>query len=63
MSEKIVTVTDRNLLFGTDWGQLLKQEFTKPYWAELQAFVEDERSRFPVYPPSEETFKAFRLTP
>jgi hypothetical protein len=27
-------------MLGTDWDPLLRQEFEKPYWAELQAFVE-----------------------
>ncbi len=56
-------VTDQNPLFGTDWGPLLRQEFTKPYWAELQAFVAEERSRFAAYPPDHKVFRAFHLTP
>lgn len=58
-----MTVTDRNPLFGTDWEPLLRQEFMKPYWVDLQAFVADERSRFVVYPPDDEVFRAFHLTP
>jgi uracil-DNA glycosylase len=55
-----MTVTTRNPLFGTDWDPLLRQEFTKPYWAELQAFIRDERS--PVCPAQDDVYKAFELT-
>lgn len=46
----------------TDWHRLLKREFEKPYWAELQSFVEEERSCYDVYPPHDEVFAALRLT-
>jgi len=55
-------VTDPNPLFGTDWETALGQEFMKPSWANLQAFVADERSRFAVYPPDERVFRALNLT-
>ncbi len=47
----------------TDWNPVLRGEFTKPYWPELQAFVAAERARYTVYPPSEEVFAALHLTP
>lgn len=47
----------------TDWNPILRGEFDKPYWAELQQFVTDERSRFEVYPPHDEVFAALHLTP
>lgn len=47
----------------TDWNPVLRGEFTKPYWPDLQAFVAAERARFTVYPPSEEVFAALHLTP
>jgi uracil-DNA glycosylase len=46
----------------TDWNPLLRGEFEKPYWVELQAFVTAERSRAPVYPPPEDVFAALHLT-
>lgn len=58
-----MTVTDWDPLRGTDWNDLLRQEFEKPYWAELQAFVEEERSSHDVYPPHDEVFAALHLTP
>ncbi len=47
----------------TDWNPLLRGEFHKPYWGELQAFVAQERSAYDVYPPPEEVFAALHLTP
>ncbi len=47
----------------TDWNPVLRAELAQPYWAELQRFVHDERSRYPVYPPHEEVFAALHLTP
>jgi uracil-DNA glycosylase len=47
----------------TDWNPILRGEFDKPYWKELQAFVADERARHPVYPPAPDVFRALHLTP
>ena len=47
----------------TDWNPLLREELAKPYWAELQAFVADERARGPVYPKPDDVFAALHLTP
>ena len=47
----------------TDWNPILRTEFEKPYWKELQDFVYGERSRVPVFPPHEEVFAALHLTP
>lgn len=46
----------------TDWNPILRAEFDKPYWSELQQFVHAERSRYPVYPPRDEVFAALHLT-
>jgi uracil-DNA glycosylase len=47
----------------TDWNPVLRGEFEKPYWNELQAFVAGERERHAVYPPSGDVFAALHLTP
>jgi uracil-DNA glycosylase len=47
----------------TDWNPILREEFAKPYWAELQEFVVAERQSATVYPPHEEVFAALHLTP
>lgn len=47
----------------TDWNPILRDEFAKPYWADLQRFVADERARATVYPPPEDVFAALHQTP
>jgi uracil-DNA glycosylase len=47
----------------TDWNPLLRGEFEKPYWRELQAFLAAERANATVYPPPDEVFTALHLTP
>jgi uracil-DNA glycosylase len=47
----------------TDWNPLLRGEFEKPYWHQLQQFVREERSHGVVYPKHEDVFAALHLTP
>ena len=47
----------------TDWNPVLRDELSKPYWTDLQAFVAEERHRRTVYPPPEDVFAALHLTP
>jgi uracil-DNA glycosylase len=47
----------------TDWNPVLRGEFAKPYWVDLQQFVATERTRATVYPPRDEVFAALHLTP
>ncbi|HEX6424126.1 MAG TPA: uracil-DNA glycosylase [Acidimicrobiales bacterium] len=47
----------------TDWNPVLRGEFAKPYWVELQQFVATERGRATVYPAHDEVFAALHLTP
>ena len=47
----------------TDWNPLLKPEFDKPYWKELQEYVYEERMHSKVFPEHNEIFAAFHLTP
>ncbi len=48
---------------ATDWNPVLRGEFTKPYWLQLQRFVAEQRSQYRVFPPDEEVFAALHLTP
>lgn len=50
------------LVAVTDWNPLLRDTFDQPYWADLQAFVADERAEGPVYPPQDQVFSALHLT-
>ena len=45
------------------WRTVLADEFSRPYYEELQAFVAQERADHPVYPPDEDVFNAFKLAP
>jgi uracil-DNA glycosylase len=45
------------------WQPLLAPELAKPYFAKLRAFVDSERASHEVYPPEDEVFTAFALTP
>jgi uracil-DNA glycosylase len=47
----------------TDWNPILRGEFDKPYWRDLQQFVAAERQRHTVYPPDADVFAALHLTP
>lgn len=47
----------------TDWNPVLRDQFTEPYWRDLEAFVTEERMRATVYPPAPEVFAALHLTP
>lgn len=45
------------------WNTVLSEEFEKPYWSELTAFVKEEYSRTPCFPKGADIFRAFDLTP
>ena len=45
------------------WKRLLADEFTKPYFKELIAFVRAERGSHVVFPPPSQVFEALKLTP
>ncbi len=40
------------------WATLLKDEFEKPYFKELQTFLEEEYNSHEIYPPMENIFNA-----
>ena len=46
-----------------DWKEGLAPEFQKAYYKKLYTFVRTEYSNHIVYPPSEDIFNAFHLTP
>lgn len=51
------------LLIENDWKEVLAQESDKEYFKELDRFVQEEYSKYTVYPPSEDIFNALKLTP
>lgn len=50
-------------LLPADWRAVLADEFDKPYFTALTAFVADERAAHAVYPPAFDVFQAFHATP
>lgn len=47
---------------ATDWNPVLRGEFAKPYWQQLQTYVAGQRARYAVFPPEDEVFAALHLT-
>lgn len=47
----------------SSWKNLLAEEFSKPYFEELAAFVKEEYQSKKVFPPPKDIFKAFDLCP
>lgn len=48
---------------GDDWKEALKEEYKKPYYKELYQRVMTEYQTRQIFPPKEELFSAFHLTP
>ena len=48
---------------NNDWLDALKGEFSKPYYRELFKKVNEEYSRYQIFPPADDIFNAFHLTP
>lgn len=45
------------------WDAVLAGELAKPYFKQLAAYVDAERREHQVFPPEDDVFNAFRLTP
>jgi uracil-DNA glycosylase len=52
-----------NQQISNSWQTVLAEEFKQPYFTQLQEFLAAERLSYTIYPPKEETFSAFELTP
>lgn len=48
--------------FGNDWDEILKDEFEKPYYKELRAFLKEEYSTRRIYPHMNDIFTALKST-
>ncbi len=48
---------------SNDWLEILNEEFKKPYYKELYNKVLDEYNHHQVFPPADELYNAFHLTP
>ncbi len=47
----------------TGWLEVLRPEFGKHYFADLKAFLVEEKKQYPVFPPGNRIFAAFDHTP
>lgn len=62
--EKIYTFNNKIIfMIGNDWDAALEEEFNKDYFLKVKKFVDDEYRTKTIYPPYEEIFNAFKLTP
>jgi len=52
-----------NPVLDASWKDVLKQEFTNPYFQQLKSFLIEEKRKFTVYPPGKLIFAAFNHTP
>ena len=50
-------------MIDNDWLAVLGGEFRKPYYKELYQFVKTEYNTTQVFPPADDIFNAFHLTP
>ena len=50
-------------MIDNDWLPALGEEFRKPYYKTLYEFVRQEYKTAQVFPPSDDIFNAFHLTP
>lgn len=50
-------------MIQNDWLEPLMPEFHKPYYGKLYAFIREEYASRLIFPPSEDIFNAFHLTP
>ena len=48
---------------NNDWAEALAEEYKKDYYKKLFEFVGEEYSHHTVYPPGDDIFNAFHLTP
>ncbi|MBO7719421.1 MAG: uracil-DNA glycosylase [Methanosphaera sp.] len=48
---------------GNSWDDFLQKEYTKLYYQKMDVFIEKEYSNKTIYPPEEDIFNAFKLTP
>ena len=47
---------------GNDWDSVISEEFAKPYYLKLRAFLKEEYSKNTVYPDMYEIFSALKAT-
>jgi uracil-DNA glycosylase len=56
-------MTKVNPNIESSWKSVLEEEFDSQYFAELRAFLEEEKKKHVIYPPGPLIFSAFENTP
>lgn len=49
-------------IFNNDWQKVLEDEFEKPYYLQLRAFLQEEYENKTIFPDKENLWNAFRVT-
>jgi len=63
VSRLVYTLSMSEIRMEPSWKEHLEEEFGKPYFKELTAFVKEEYQKGAVYPHPKHIFRAFELTP
>jgi uracil-DNA glycosylase len=63
MSQPIVPERNRRPQLPDSWLEVIGDEFEKPHMHQLRTFLLEEKCHYPVFPPGDEIFSAFWLTP
>jgi len=63
MSTELGTAAASRPDIGVGWYERLAGEFASPWFAELRAFLVEERAKHTVYPKGGHIFQAFQRTP
>ncbi|WP_295722767.1 uracil-DNA glycosylase [uncultured Methanobrevibacter sp.] len=50
-------------MIGNEWDEVLQDEFEKKYFKQIMDFIDLEYKTKTIYPPYEDIFNAFKLTP
>lgn len=50
-------------MFKNDWNDVLSEEINKPYFKQLQNYIQNKYEQTIVYPKKEDIFNAFHFTP
>ena len=50
-------------MIGNNWDNVLENEFKKDYFIKIKEFIDSEYASKTIYPPYNEIFNAFKLTP
>lgn len=48
--------------FGNDWDSILADEFQKPYYKQLRAFLKEEYSSYKIFPHMNDIFNALKAS-